>query len=146
VNEFDSGKYDEVQMNGLTTGENVLTRFGMVLNGDPFSFEWVWYAVAFAIGTGFLATLLSVLFLSKIRFQTGKSLATDMGDAEEEPDVEVDEIAIPFTKVNLTFKSIRYTVVASTSREKLELLKGIDGVAEAGKMTALMVRKASALL
>ena len=139
MNEFDSGKYDELQQNGLSAGENILTRFGMVFNGEPLTYEWVWYGVAFALGTGLFATQLSVLFLSTVRFETGKSLATDMGDADEEPDVEVKEIAIPFTKVNLTFKDIRYTVTASTSKEKLELLKGIDGVSESGKMTALMV-------
>ena len=113
----------------------------MVHNGEPFTYEWVWYAVAFALGTGLIATVLSVIFLSTVRFQTGKSLATDMGDAEEEPDESSlrEEVAIPFTRVNLTFRGIRYTVTASTSKEKLELLKGVDGVVEAGKMTALMV-------
>lgn len=138
VNEFASGAYDEIQQNGLTTGENILARFGMVFNGEPYNFEWVWYGVAFALGTGLLATQLSVLFLSTVRFQTGKSLATDQGEADEEP-VEEEAVVIPFTRTNLTFKDIRYTVTASTSKEKLELLKGIDGVSESGRMTALMV-------
>ena len=38
----------------------------------------------------------------------------------------------------MTFKGIRYTVKASTSDEDIELLKGVDGVIESGKMTALM--------
>lgn len=139
MNEFDSGKYEEMQGNGLTEGENILIRFGMVHNGEPFTKEWVWYAVCFALGTGLVATILSVIFLTVIRFQTGKSLATDMGEAEEEAEVETEEVAIPFTKVDLTFKDIRYTVTASTSKEKLELLKGVDGVVASGKMTALMV-------
>lgn len=57
---------------------------------------------------------------------------------EEEEDVDVSTVEIPFQKVNLTFKDIHYTVTASTSNEKLELLKGVDGFIEAGKMTALM--------
>ena len=121
-------------------GQNILIRFGMVHNGAPFTSEWVWYAVLFALGTGLLATLLSVFFLSTIRFQAGQSLATDLGEVEEDKELATEEIAIPFTKVDLTFSNIRYTVTASTSKEKLELLKGVDGVVEAGKMTALMVR------
>jgi ABC-type multidrug transport system ATPase subunit len=38
----------------------------------------------------------------------------------------------------MTFEDIRYSVKASTSDETLDLLKGIDGFVEAGKMTALM--------
>ena len=121
-------------------GQNILIRFGMVHNGAPFTSEWVWYAVLFALGTGLLATLLSVFFLSTIRFQAGQSLATDLGEVEEDKELATEEIAIPFPKVDLTFSNIRYTVTASTSKEKLELLKGADGVVEAGKMTALMVR------
>ena len=45
---------------------------------------------------------------------------------------------LPFQKVNLTFKDIHYTVISSIGKDKIELLKGIDGVVEAGKMTALV--------
>lgn len=48
------------------------------------------------------------------------------------------QVEIPFNKVNLTFKGIGCTVKASTSDKTLELLKGVDGVVQAGKMTALM--------
>ena len=57
---------------------------------------------------------------------------------DEDEDVNAPMVEIPFQKVNLTFKGIHYTVNASTSNEKLELLKGVDGFIEAGKMTALM--------
>jgi ABC-type multidrug transport system ATPase subunit len=63
-------------------------------------------------------------------------LGTDIPDVPEEADVA--DVEIPFQKVNLTFKDIHYHVKASTSDEQLELLKGIDGSIEAGKMTALM--------
>lgn len=42
------------------------------------------------------------------------------------------------TGATLTFKDIHYTVTASTSKEKLELLKGVSGFFASGKMTALM--------
>jgi ABC-type multidrug transport system ATPase subunit len=38
----------------------------------------------------------------------------------------------------LTFTDIHYTVRSSITKEDLELLKGVDGFVEAGKMTALM--------
>jgi hypothetical protein len=47
-------------------------------------------------------------------------------------------VEIPFQKVNLTFTDIHYTVRSSITNEDLELLKGVDGFVEAGKMTALM--------
>ena len=42
VNEFQSPKWDEVQGNGLTAGENILIQFGFTLNGEPFTYSWVW--------------------------------------------------------------------------------------------------------
>ena len=58
-------------------------------------------------------------------------------DVVEEENLD-DQVTIPFTKVDLTFANIRYTVTASTSKDKLQLLKGVDGVVYAGQMTALM--------
>ena len=139
VNEFASGKYDDLIAtgDGETVGEATLIQFGFTRNGVPFTSEWVWYGVLAAIGTATLALFVTVYFLNNIRFATGTSLAT------EHPDPEVfnpseDRVEIPFTKVNLTFSDIRYTVNSSNSDEKIELLKGIDGIVESGKMTALM--------
>lgn len=42
VNEFQSPKWAEVQENGLTAGENILVQFGLLLNGEPFTYSWVW--------------------------------------------------------------------------------------------------------
>lgn len=90
----------------------------------------------FAVGASILSLGLSTYFLSYWRFETGKSLGTDIPDMPG--DYDEDEIEIPFQRVNLTFKDIHYYVKASTSDEELELLKGIDGTIESGKMTALM--------
>ena len=138
VNEFDSGKYDDLEEGGNTEGENILIRFGFTLNGEAFTFEWAWYAVAFMIGWAAICSLLSVLILKRIRFTTGGSLATDKGDDFVEEIDAADMVSIPFTKVDMTFKDIHYTVTASTSDDRLELLKGIDGIVASGKMTALM--------
>ncbi|KAL7562290.1 hypothetical protein ACA910_014509 [Epithemia clementina (nom. ined.)] len=45
---------------------------------------------------------------------------------------------VPYKRVDLTFRDIKYSVKSSISDEKLELLKGISGIVETGRMTALM--------
>lgn len=84
-----------------------------------------------------MAVFASTFFLAHLRYETGKPLGFAK-EHEDDEEVDVSDVAIPFQKVNLTFRDMRYTVTASTSNEKLELLKGIDGFIEAGKMTALM--------
>lgn len=138
MNEFQSGKWDDfdVEANDLTAGESILVRFGFTLaDGEPFGYEWVWYGILLAVGMSFIAVFASTYFLANLRYETGKPLGFAN---EEEEDADVPAVEIPFQKVNLTFRDIHYTVTASTSNEKLELLKGVDGFIEAGKMTALM--------
>ena len=142
VNEFDSGAYDDVVEGTdppLTEGETILIRFGFTLDGEVFTYEWVWYGVLVTVGIAILSCLGSVILLNHIRYVTGGSLITDQGsDDDEEEFDKSEEVAIPFTRVDLTFKDVHYTVKSSITNEQLELLKGIDGVVEAGKMTALM--------
>jgi hypothetical protein len=140
VNEFDSGKYSEPSpIPGLTIGEAVLTQFGFVdTSGKPFTFVWAWYGVIFTLGIAFVIMCATSFLYDRVRFTTGQSLVTDKGSDEPE---ELDGDAViemPFKRVDLTFKDIRYTVKSSISKEKLELLKGVDGVVRAGEMTALM--------
>jgi hypothetical protein len=147
VNEFDSGKYDELvnitspdgQIATVTEGEATIIRFGFTnSDGEAYTFEWAGWGILFTLSWAILAIYGSAYFLSSIRFATGGSLVTDKGDDEVEEIDEADMVAIPFKRVDLTFKDVHYTVKASTSDEKLELLKGINGVVEAGRMTALM--------
>jgi ABC-type multidrug transport system fused ATPase/permease subunit len=93
------------------------------------------YGILFCIGISLVSILVTIGLLSKIRFESGKSLGSN--DTKEEGET-VLEVALPFQKATMTFKDIRYSVQASTSDETLDLLKGIDGFVEAGKMTALM--------
>lgn len=147
VNEYDSGKYDQITQfydpslgRNLTEGQLIIKNGGFVDgSGNPYTFEWAGYSIIFSVIACILAVFATSIALVKIRFATGKSLSsgTDVGD-EEEKDVSVVETVLPFQRVNLTFKDIHYTVVSSIGNEKIELLKGIDGVVEAGKMTALM--------
>jgi len=141
VNEFLSGKYDSTETSGgsVTDGELILTQFGFIApDGDPYTNEWVWWGFLVIVGWACVSMMISVLCLTKIRFGTGASLVTDQGTDEQEAFDRSTSVAIPFTMVDLTFKDIRYTVLSSITKEQLTLLNGIDGVVEAGKMTALM--------
>jgi hypothetical protein len=139
VNEFASGKYDEPSGVGdSTVGELTLDRFGFSDgNGEPFTFEWAWWSILFSILCRILSVSASAFFLLKIRFATGGSLSNSIDDDDEDDNV-IEPIELPFQRVDLTFKDIRYTVKASVGDDKLELLKGIDGIVAAGKMTALV--------
>jgi hypothetical protein len=147
VNEYDSGKYDEISGfydpllgKNLSVGELVLKNVGFVdRKGAPYTFEWAGYALLFSLMICIMAVIMSTIASMKVRFATGKSLSNARIEEAEDEDKEVSvETALPFQKVNLTFKDIRYTVTSSIGKEKIELLKGIDGVFEAGKMTALV--------
>lgn len=148
VNEYDSGKYDgdsgqyDASMGrNLTFGELVLTNTGFVdRTGDPYTFEWAGYSILFSLLMIVVAVIMTSIALVKVRFATGKSLANSSIEEIEDDDKEVSQVKVelPFQKVNLTFKDIQYTVISSIEKEKLRLLNGIDGVVEAGKMTALM--------
>jgi hypothetical protein len=147
VNEFDSGRYDELlnvtssegQITTITEGEATIIRFGFIdSDNEAYTFEWAGWGILFTLLWTIIAVWGSTYFLTSIRFSTGGSLITDKGDDEVDDIDEADMVAIPFKRVDLTFKDVHYTVKASTSDEKLELLKGIYGVVEAGRMTALM--------
>ena len=137
MNEFESGAYDSPAQDDLTVGETLLVRFGFTLDGEPFSYAWVWWGLLFSLAWALFAVAGSTLLLGKIRYATGASLVTDKG-SEEAEESEGQSVEIPFQRVDLTFKDIHYTVTASTTKDKLELLKGVNGVVESGKMTALM--------
>jgi ABC-2 type transporter len=144
VNEFDSGRYTQLVTiatgDVVTVGEATLLQFGFKDgNDEPYTLEWAGWGILFALGSAFVSCLFSAVFLSRIRFATGLTLVTDSSYGKtQNVEENYSQIEIPFKKVDLTFKDIHYTVKASTTDEKLELLKGVDGVVQAGKMTALM--------
>eukprot|EP00529_Nitzschia_sp_RCC80_P004459 CAMPEP_0113521168 /NCGR_PEP_ID=MMETSP0014_2-20120614/44492_1 /TAXON_ID=2857 /ORGANISM="Nitzschia sp." /LENGTH=907 /DNA_ID=CAMNT_0000419101 /DNA_START=83 /DNA_END=2802 /DNA_ORIENTATION=+ /assembly_acc=CAM_ASM_000159 len=144
VNEYQSGKYDfPSQVEGLTEGELILQQIGLVdRDGKAYGFEWAVYSILFSLLISFLSVVVASIALSRIRFATGKSLANDVIEEKEDDDDNFDSSKtksdLPFQKVNLTFRDIHYYVTSSITNERLELLKGVDGIVESGKMTALM--------
>ena len=109
-------------------------------SGVPYTYEWAGFSVLFSLLIMIVSVILTSVALVKVRFATGKSLANDSIEEKEDEDKEISQVKaeLPFQKVNLTFKDIHYTVISSIGKDKIELLKGIDGVVEAGKMTALV--------
>jgi ABC-type lipoprotein export system ATPase subunit len=139
VNEFDSGKYDGIsQVPGMTEGEVILSRFGFAkANDEPFTFDWGYWAILYCLALCVIAVLASSFLLEKVRFETGRSLDTGADD-DDESESSAETVSLPFQRATLTFKGMHYYVTSSVGNETLELLKGIDGVIEAGKLTALM--------
>ena len=132
VNEYQSGEHEN--------GEQVLERFGFVINGEPFEFVWVYYTIAFCFGLCIMSCIASVWALEKIRFATGGSLggSIDTNDDENVTDSKKVGVTLETRGATLTFKDVNYFVTSSITNEKLHLLKGVSGYFPAGKMTALM--------
>lgn len=128
---------------GTTQGDVILERLGFTLNGEPYGYEWVWWSVLFCIGLCIMSIIASVFFLNHVRYATGKAAVGGTATEEEEEeekkaDNSSSNIAIPVKGATLTFKDVHYTVKASTTNDKIELLKGVSGYFASGKMTALM--------
>ena len=122
-----------------------LTRFGFVLNGVPFSKEWIGYGFAYVIGCFILATIAAALFLN-LRVEEPQKSAPEIEEIEKD-ETEEEEIGgdahnqalTAFTPVNLSFHDLCYEVNASKGSEKLRLLKSVSGIFRSGRMCALMV-------
>lgn len=86
--------------------------------------------------------LCTVWCLTNIRYTSGKSIdgsKEECGeDSEEQCLADSSTGTLKAKGITLTFKNINYFVKASTTNDKLHLLKGINGYFAAGKMTALM--------
>ena len=144
INEYQSGHYDTVVDDmGTTQGEATLMRFGFIFKGEAFEYVWVWYTVLFCVGLSLVSVAISVWCLNHVRFATGGSLGgvEDDGDDDKEKTSVTEStqlVGLEQKGATLTFKDVSYTVTASTSNDKLQLLKGISGYFAKGKMTALM--------
>jgi ABC-type multidrug transport system ATPase subunit len=119
-----------------------LTRFGFVLNGVPFTKEWIGYGFAYVIGCFVLATIAAAFFLHLRVEEPQKSapeIEEDKTEEEKEEIEDADNQALTaFTPVDLSFHDLCYEVKASKGSEKLRLLKSVSGIFRSGRMCALM--------
>jgi hypothetical protein len=81
--------------------------------------------------------------LLRVRFATGGSLggSEDTVEVASLTNSKVTALlagSLEAKGATLTFENVNYIVRASTTNDKLHLLKGISGYFAAGKMTALM--------
>ncbi|EJK64578.1 hypothetical protein THAOC_14676, partial [Thalassiosira oceanica] len=152
---------------GETQGEAIMRQFGFTLDGEPFHFVWTWWTVLFCIGLASVSIIMSVWCLNHVRFVTGgcgsrllpffrfrsillilslSILGGSLGGEEATADQSMKTSKLTNSQAEslesrgatITFKNVNYVVTASTSKDKLHLLKGISGYFEKGKMTALM--------
>ena len=91
-----------------------------------------------------LSNSVSCWFLEHIRYANGSRGSTDDASDNEDSDSETnclsaaDTASLEIKGATVTFRNVNYSVKASTTKDKLHLLKGISGYFERGTMTALM--------
>eukprot|EP00299_Pterocystis_sp_00344_P019875 c9825_g1_i1.p1 GENE.c9825_g1_i1~~c9825_g1_i1.p1 ORF type:complete len:1418 (-),score=402.66 c9825_g1_i1:52-4305(-) len=157
--EFGSSKYDEIVPPGVRKGDLYMDVYSFSKD-----FDYVWLAVIFFWGFFTASLLLTIFVMEKIRY---REHTTVKGDSEEtfsletsQPntnggDIEMGHVAqtqtsvaeiepdsvdlgLPFTPVTLTFSNVSYTVIHSTTKQKLDILQNVSGYCVPGTMTALM--------
>mmetsp|Transcript_3054 Transcript_3054/g.4360 ORF Transcript_3054/g.4360 Transcript_3054/m.4360 type:complete len:456 (+) Transcript_3054:474-1841(+) len=98
------------------------------------------YAIILQIAISALSIFATTYFLTHIRHDSASGQVVEAMENQEDLETYIDDgdLQIPVQRASLTFKGIRYTVKASRTHEQIELLKGVEGIIESGKMTALM--------
>ncbi|KAJ8525799.1 hypothetical protein ON010_g15315 [Phytophthora cinnamomi] len=153
-NSFDVCVYDGIdycsQYNGLTMGEYYLGLFGIETGK-----EWVAYGIIYTIVIYVVFMFLSFLALEFLRYEAPENVdvsekmveddsytlvKTPKGkDGEVVLDLPVGDREKNFTPVTVAFQDLHYWVPdPHNPKEQLELLKGINGYAVPGSITALM--------
>lgn len=117
--------------------DDVLRQLGFVTpDGNPFGSEWVVYGIVYMVGYFLACCFLTAAGLSSSRVDSSR--VPDPQLAKHDTDHTEDRVVFPFKPVNLSFHNICYEVTASTTNQKLRLLKEVNGVFRAGRMCALM--------
>ncbi|KAI9988493.1 hypothetical protein PInf_021920 [Phytophthora infestans] len=149
--EFDVCVYDDVdycaKYSGMTMGEYYLDLFDFVTEK-----EWVAYGIIYLLAIYVVFMFLSYLALEYVRYETPENVDVSVKPIEDEssyiltetpkaankPDVVV-ELPVGALPVTVAFQDLHYFVPdPHNPKEQLELLKGINGYAVPGSITALM--------
>ncbi|KAG2777585.1 ABC transporter G family member 29 [Phytophthora cactorum] len=153
--DFDVCVYGDVdycaKYNGMTMGEYYLDLFGMETEK-----KWIAYAFIYLIAVYVFFMFLSYLAMEFIRYETPENVDVSVKSIEDESSYVLTEtpkaksgnavIDLPvtareknFVPVTVAFQDLHYFVPnPKNPKEQLELLKGIDGFAVPGSITALM--------
>ncbi|KUF88270.1 UDP-3-O- N-acetylglucosamine deacetylase [Phytophthora nicotianae] len=153
--DFDVCVYADVdycsKYNGMTMGEYYLDLFGMETEK-----KWIAYAFIYLIAVYVFFMFLSYLAMEFIRYETPDNVDVSVKSIEDENSYVLTEtpkakgtnaiIDLPvaareknFVPVTVAFQDLHYFVPnPKNPKEQLELLKGIDGFAVPGSITALM--------
>ncbi|KAG6618690.1 pleiotropic drug resistance protein ABC superfamily [Phytophthora cinnamomi] len=155
--DFDVCVYDGVdycaKYDGLNMGEYYLNLFGMATEK-----EWVVYAIIYLLAVYVFFMFLSYLAMEYIRYETPDNVDVSVQSGEDDNSYVLTEtpkaakrdgnavIDLPvhareknFVPVTVAFQDLHYWVPdPHNPREQLELLKGINGYAVPGSITALM--------
>ena len=130
VNEFRSPRWGEP--------DAVLETLGFLTPaGEPFGQEWVGYGFLYMVLYYLLCCVLTAIGLTFVRNEGGVA-PEPPASKESENDNQDQGIEIGFNPVTLSFQDLCYEVTASTKKEKLLLLKSVNGVFRTGRMCALM--------
>lgn len=144
VNEVYSGRWSDPSA--------ILSANGFVApDGKVFDREWIGLSFFYMIIYWGLCTMGTALGFTYWRAQAEGSASpkTELevlteddegGNNATEKDKKNDahRIEIPFKPLTLSFQDLCYEVTASTSKEKLMLLKSVNGIFRPGRMCALM--------
>lgn len=119
----------------------ILTQNGFVGVDDlPFGEEWVGFGCLYMVGYYLICCVLTALGLGYLRNTGGivppekKPPVPEAASEDESPET----IEIAFKPLTLSFHDLCYEVTASTSKQKLRLLKNVNGLFRPGRLCALM--------
>jgi ABC-2 type transporter len=141
LNEVYSGRYENPQ--AILEANGFVDLRDAVLKGD-----WIWWGVLFLV-IYFLSctavTAIGLTYSARRRIGGGSIVGAapeEVGHGNSsvagEDSAEATLTRFSFQPVVLTFQNLSYEVKASTSNERLQLLKDISGVFHPGRMCALM--------
>jgi ABC-type multidrug transport system ATPase subunit len=134
LNEVYSGRWSDP--------EALLTASGFIMHdGSLYDEKWIWWGVLYMFVYFLICCIFTALGLTYSR-NTGDHVAPQethqhKGTLENEMETR-RRIEIPFKPLTLSFQDLCYEVSASTSKEKLLLLKNVNGIFRPGTMCALM--------
>jgi hypothetical protein len=141
LNEVYSGQYENPR--AILEANGFVDLKDSVLNG-----VWIWWGILFLVVYFFTCTAVTAIGLTcsaKRRLGGGDVFGAAPEDIDDgngsviaEDSRESSLTRLSFQKVTLTFQGLSYEVKASTSNEKLSLLKEVSGVFYPGRMCAIM--------